>query len=238
MSYKAITEALNDLSINKNVSILQRFFKTGKGEYGEGDTFIGVKVPDQRLVAKEYFKSTSLKDISKLLKSNVHEHRLTAAIILTYQYNAQKKDFNKQKEIVDFYLAHRKYINNWDIVDSSTHKIIGPYVEKTTNTQLLFDLAQEESIWSKRIAIVSLWHLWKCNYTALGLQLIELNLTHTHDLIQKANGWMLRELGKIDETSMLAFLEKNYDILPRTSLRYAIEKIDAFKRAAILKGNF
>jgi 3-methyladenine DNA glycosylase AlkD len=229
-----IKTALADLANTKNKDALQRYFKTEKGDYGEGDVFIGVKVPEQREVAKAFYKTVSLDDIQSLLKSEIHEHRLTAVILLTLQY-AAFKTIDKKKMIVDCYLNNRAYVNNWDIVDSSTHKILGPYIAATQAFNILFELADETSIWSKRMAVVAMWHLWKKGFITEGLKLLEKNLQHPHDLMHKANGWMLRELAAIDEDCMLIFLEKHYAILPRTTLRYAIEKLDKDKRLAILK---
>jgi 3-methyladenine DNA glycosylase AlkD len=235
--YKDISEALSLLSQKEHIPILQRFFKTGKGEYGEGDVFIGIKVPEQRTVAKSFFKQTTPQDIEKLLSSAIHEYRLTALFILTLQYQAAHT-LEARKEIFDLYIANKHHVNNWDLVDSSTHKIIGPYVHETQQFDLLYNLAEEENMWSKRIAVVSLWYLWKKGYTQEALRLLSQNLQHPHDLMHKANGWMLRELGKIDLDAMLLFLEKNYHSLPRTTLRYAIEKLDTLQRKAILKGEF
>jgi 3-methyladenine DNA glycosylase AlkD len=237
-SYKTITEALQTLAIPENVTILQRFFKTGKGEYAEGDIFIGVKVPEQRSVAKAFYQQTAWNTLSQLLQSGIHEYRLTALLILTLQYAKAKKDFTIQKQIFDFYIDHRIYVNNWDLVDTSTSKIVGPYIHETQHFELLHQLAAEDSMWSKRIAVVALWSIWKYGYVEQGLDLISKNLQHPHDLMHKANGWMLRELGKYNEIKMLEFLEKNYDILPRTTLRYAIEKLDASTQKDILKGIF
>lgn len=236
--YEAIVTALSDLAIPTNIPILQKFFKTGKGAYGEGDIFIGVKVPEQRQVAKEFYKVITLPTIKKLLTDAIHEYRLTAVIMLTIQFS-KCKTLAEKKNIVDFYLEHRNYINNWDIVDSSTHKILGPYVAITKEFEILYNLAAEESIWSKRIAVVAFWHLFKEGFIEQGLTIIAKNLTHTHDLMHKANGWMLRELANKNEQAMLEFLSANYAKIPRTTLRYAIEKLDRDKRLAILKdGNF
>lgn len=236
MSYEAVIQELNQNAIADNVPFLQKFFKTGKGQYGEGDQFIGVRVPPQRAIARKY-QDISLGEVEMLLSSPIHEHRLTALIILTHQYKKAKTLENKKK-IFDFYIAHIPYINNWDLVDTSTHKIVGPYLHETGNFDYLYTLAQDELMWSKRIAVVALWFLWKKGYIQDGLQLLLLNIEHPHDLMHKANGWMLRELGKINEDAMLEFIFMHYDQLPRTTLRYAIEKIKEPLRTTILKKQF
>lgn len=238
--FNEIQEALSDLSNKEKAVFHQRFFKTGKGGYGEGDTFIGVVVPDLRKIAKASYKNISPADTQKLLQSAIHEYRLLAVIILTLQYQAAKTQADR-KRLFDFYLANRQYVNNWDIVDSSTHKIVGPHVHETQAYDVLNKLAEEDNMWSKRIAVVALFYLWKQGYARQGLKLISKNLEHPHDLMHKANGWMLRELakqGQDEEAMMLEYLEQHYDKIPRTTLRYAIEKIDEPKRKAILRGEF
>lgn len=232
-----IREALEALADPSGKVVLQRFFKTGKGQYGEGDIFLGVKVPEQRAVAKAFYKVATFGDVEGLLQSAIHEHRLTAAFILTLRYNAATSPEQRQA-VLDCYIGNRGRINNWDIVDSSTHKIVGPYVHETGQFSLLHVLAGESSLWSKRIAVVALWYLWKKGYVTEGLELIAMNLEHPHDLMHKANGWMLRELAKTDEDAMLGFLEQHYQHMPRTTLRYAIEKLDEPVRKNILRGIF
>lgn len=232
-----VRDALGLLGDPSRKTIMQRFFKTGKGAYGEGDVFLGVKVPEQRTIAREFYKTASYEAIESLLKSEIHEHRLTAVFMLTLQYKTAKSAERKQA-IFDCYIRNRDRINNWDIVDSSTHKIVGPYVHEQQQFHLLHELAAEPSLWSKRIAVVALWYLWKEGYVAEGLDLILKNLEHSHDLMHKANGWMLRELGKTEEEAMLEFLERYYEKVPRTTLRYAIEKLDEPRRKNILKGIF
>ena len=215
------------------VENMQRYFKTGKGEYAEGDNFLGVTVPLQRKISKK-FKTLSLKEISSLLKENTHEYRLTAVFILVNLY-ARQKDKNEQKEIVDFYLDHIEYINNWDLVDSSAHKILGPYfLEKEKS--VLYDLANTNHLWSQRIAIIATFHFIKNNHFEDTMKIAEILLNHKHDLIHKAVGWMLREIGKIDINSEKKFLDKYYKNMPRTMLRYAIEKFPESLRQQYLKG--
>lgn len=237
MIYKSIIQELEAVAIPENVPFLQKFFKTFPGEYAEGDKFVGVRVPEQRAIAKRHFKDCSLDDIQKLLTSPYHEHRLTALIILILQY-PKKKKLEEKKELFDFYIEHIPFINNWDLVDTSTHKIVAPYLHLTDNFEYLFDLSNDGNMWAKRIAVVSLMYFWKHNFTEKGLELILHNLEHPHDLMHKANGWMLRELSKYDEESMLNFIFLHYEKMPRTTLRYAIEKIKEPFRTNILKGNF
>lgn len=237
-NYQNIKAALKENAIPENITILQRFFKTGKGQYGEGDIFIGVKVPNIRAVAKAYYKETPKETLQKLLESTIHEERNVALFILVLQYQ-KAKQLDEKKAIFDFYLEHKLRINNWDLVDNSTHKIVGPYLHETNQVNYLFKLAADEDMWTKRIAVVALWYLWKQGYTELGLQLIHQNLQHPHDLMHKANGWMLRELSKHHgEDIMLAYVMEHYHQMPRTTLRYAIEKVAEPLRTNILKGNF
>ena len=219
---------------NKDKSdILQRFFKTGKGEYAEGDKFLGVTVPLQRKIAQKY-KTLSLKKISSLLKENVHEYRLTAVFILVALY-AKQKDEKVQKEIVDFYLNHIHRINSWDLVDSSAHKILGPYLFDRDKA-VLYDLAKTDHLWSQRVAIMSTYYFIKNKRFIDTLKIAEILLNHKHDLIHKAVGWMLREIGNIDVDYERKFLDKQYQKMPRTMLRYAIEKFPEELRQKYLKG--
>lgn len=238
MSYTILKEALIQVAIPENTAILQRFFKTGKGQYGEGDIFIGVKVPQIRAISKQYFKTTSFETIHELLESKIHEERSLGLFIMVLQYQ-KSKTLAERAAIFNFYIAHQHRINNWDLVDNSTHKIVGPYLHETQQIDYLFELAAAENLWTKRIAVVALWYLWKQGYVKEGLELISINLQHPHDLMHKANGWMLRELGKaVSEDVMLAYVMEHYHIMPRTTLRYAIEKVAEPLRTNILKGNF
>lgn len=229
-----IKEALKILSHPEKTAILQKFFKTGKGEYAEGDIFLGVTVPDQRKVAKEYFKLVSLKDLSDLLSSKIHEHRLTALLILVYKFE-KTKEKSEQKEIVDFYLNHLNHINNWDLVDTSCYKIFGRYAFENQEDQLLIDLSNSDKMWEKRMAVVGTMHFIKNGKFDLTKDFALKNLHHSHDLMHKANGWLLREMGKKNEQELIAFLNLYYRKMPRTTLRYAIEKLDESVRQDYLK---
>ena len=230
-----IKTALQELSIPGKAEIMQTFFKTGKGEYGEGDVFIGVTVPDQRSVAKEFYSKISLEELGELLSSKIHEHRLTALLILVHQFE-KTKDKIKQKEIINFYLKHTKHINNWDLVDTSCYKILGRYCFENQDSKLLDKLSESENMWEMRMAIVATMHHIKKGKFELTKAFALKNLKHPHDLMHKANGWLLREMGKMNEKELLDFLNLYYKEMPRTCLRYAIEKFDEELRQDYLKG--
>ncbi len=230
-----IKTALQELSIPGKAEIMQTFFKTGKGEYGEGDVFIGVTVPDQRSVAKEFYNKISLGELGELLPSKIHEHRLTALLILVHQFE-KTKDKIKQKEIIDFYLKHTKYINNWDLVDTSCYKILGRYCFENQDSKLLEKLSDSKNMWEMRMAIVGTMHHIKKEQFELTKTFALKNLKHPHDLMHKANGWLLREMGKINEKELLDFLNLHYKEITRTCLRYAIEKLEEEVRQNYLNG--
>ena len=226
---------IKDLENSKNpekAKIFQRFFKTGKGDYGEGDIFLGLNVPLQRSIAKKYL-DLSLPKIQELLKSRIHEHRLVALIILINKY---KKSSEREKEnIFGFYLKNTKNINNWDLVDISCPNIIGDFLsEKDKKT--LYGLVGSENLWEKRIAIISCFAFIKKNEFGDALTISELLMKDKHDLIHKAVGWMLREIGKRDKKVLEDFLKFHYKNMPRTMLRYAIEKFPEEKRKKYLNG--
>ena len=230
-----IKTALQELSIPGKAEIMQAFFKTGKGEYGEGDVFIGVTVPDQRSVAKEFYNKISLVELSQLLSSKIHEHRLTALLLLVYKFE-KTKDQSLRKEIVDFYLKHTKHINNWDLVDTSCYKILGRYCFENQDSKILEKLSDSKNMWEMRMAIVATMHHIKKGKFELTKAFALKNLKHPHDLMHKANGWLLREMGKMNEEELLDFLNLHYKEMPRTCLRYAIEKFDEELRQDYLKG--
>ncbi len=232
---KEIEEALAVLSIPEKAEFFPKFFKTGKGEYGEGDLFLGVKVPDQRSVAKEYYAKISLHELSVLLSSKYHEHRLTALFMLISKFE-KTKDKAVKDEIVEFYLNHLQYVNNWDLVDSSCYKILGRYAFENQKEELLRNLSASEEMWHKRIAVVGTMHYVKKGFYELTKEFVTENLKHAHDLMHKANGWLLREMGQKNEGELLNYLNKYYKEMPRTCLRYAIEKLDEDLRQDYLKG--
>lgn len=215
----------------QKAEVLQGFFKTGKGEYGEGDIFLGFVVPESRKIAIK-FKTLSLTDIEVLLQSKIHEERLIALLILVLKFSKEEKG---QKDIYNFYLNSTKYINNWDLVDLSAEKIIGPYL-LNKNKSALYKLARSKNIWERRISILSTFHFIKNNSFDDTLKIADILIMDKHDLIQKAVGWMLREVGKRDLGVEEEFLKLNYKKMPRTMLRYSIEKFPENKRKAYLSG--
>ena len=230
-----IKSALQDLALPEKAVFFPRFFKAGKGEYAEGDEFIGVTVPDQRKIAKEYWQRISLPEIAELLSSKIHEHRHCALLMLVNKFEIEKSETEKS-EIVSFYLKHKKFINNWDLVDNSAYKILGRHAYETKNDNLLRTLSQEENMWSKRMAIVAtMFHVKRGEFLLLK-ELALYNLHHPHDLMHKANGWLLREMGDKNIGELIQFLETHYQKMPRTTLRYAIEKFDEDLRQDFLKG--
>lgn len=220
---------LNNLGNSEKVKPLGRFFKTGKGEYGEGDKFLGVSVPDQRKIAKKY-QDLGLNNIQKLLDSKFHEYRQVALIILTHKY----KKAEDKKNIADFYLKNTKNINNWDLVDISAPKILGDYL-LDKDRSVLYKLAKSKNLWEKRIAILSTYAFIKNGQFDDALKIAEILLNDQHDLIHKAVGWMLREIGNKNQIVEERFLRKHYKNMPRTMLRSAIEKFDEKKRKFYMK---
>ena len=212
---------------------LMSFFKTGPGEYGEGDLFIGVTVPSTRSVAKR-FSDLARTDVLKLLKSKIHEERLLALIMMIRNY--EKGDLKQKVQVYSDYLAHLKYVNNWDLVDVSAHKIVGAHLETRART-LLNSLARSKRMWDRRVAVVATHHFIRKGDYADILRLSERLLEDEEDLMHKAVGWMLREMGKRDLIPLKNFLKKHHTRMPRTMLRYAIEKFSERERKAILRGD-
>lgn len=218
---------------DKNVAkTMQWFFKTGKGDYGEGDVFIGLKVPVQRKLARE-FKELSLTEIKELLSSAIHEERLISLFILIGKY--QKAEEKGKKEIFNFYLKNRIGVNNWDLVDISAPKIIGGYLLEKDKS-ILFKFAVSKNLWDRRIAILSTQEFIENNNYKPTLQIAKMLIKDEHDLIHKAVGWMLREIGKKEIAVEEKFLRVYYKEMPRTMLRYAIEKFPETKRKKYLQG--
>lgn len=230
----AVKEALEMLALPEKAAFFPRFFKAGKGEYAEGDQFIGVTVPEQRKVAKEYFASISLEELSELLVSEIHEHRHCALLMLVSKFEKSKSSEEKS-QIVEFYLSHKKYVNNWDLVDNSCYKILGRYCFEINDNSLLKALSEEDCLWSKRMAVVATMHHVKNGQFDLTKELVLKNMQHSHDLMHKANGWLLREMGGKNQEELIAFLNDHYREMPRTSLRYAIEKLNEDLRQDYLK---
>ncbi|MCX6794117.1 MAG: DNA alkylation repair protein [Candidatus Gottesmanbacteria bacterium] len=226
----SVQSDLQKLGNKEKAKFLAHYFKTGKGEYGEGDVFIGLTVPQVRAIAKKY-RELPLKDVEELLHNRIHEYRLTALIILTEKY---RRAANK-KELVDLYLKNTKYINNWDLVDLSSHEILGTYLMEKPR-KILYTLAKSKNIWERRIAVISTFAFLRKNDVSDSLALAEILLYDTHDLMHKAVGWMLREVGKRDEKILVDYLSTRYKTMPRTMLRYAIEKFDKLVQQKYLKG--
>lgn len=232
LNLKAVIQDLEKLGNPEKARNLSWFFKTGRGEYGEGDIFRGIRVPDIRKLVKKY-RHLSINYIEELLHSEYHEDRLLSLFLMVYQF--QNGTQNKQKRIYDLYLNNLSYVNNWDLVDSSAEHIIGAWFADK-NKDLLFDFAHSNSLWKRRISIMSTFHYIKKNKFDTTLKIAEILRNDPEDLIHKAVGWMLREIGKRDLLKEELFLQKNYKNMPRTMLRYAIEKFPEEKRQAYLKG--
>jgi 3-methyladenine DNA glycosylase AlkD len=209
------------------------FFKTGSGHYAEGDEFIGVSVPDLRKIAKD-FTHLSLLDIQVLLTSTINEERLLALLILIGQYD--KAQENVKEDIYQLYLSNLKYVNNWNLVDASAHLIVGAHL-KNKDRNLLLTLAKSTIMWERRIAMVATWYFIRKQDLEWTFRIADILLDDKHDLIHKAVGWMLREAGKRDLSALVAFLDQHAAKMPRTMLRYAIEKLSLDQRKAyLLKG--
>lgn len=221
-------EELNAVSRPEKVKILSSFFKCGKGEYGEGDCFVGITVPDNRRISERYH-ALPLDDISVMLGSGIHEYRLAALLALVKRY-AKTKVPGERDDIVDFYLANTSCINNWDLVDLSAPKILGRHLLANPSPTLLDRLAESDTLWEQRIAVVSTYTLIKSGRYDDTLRIAKRFLSHRHDLIHKAVGWMLREVGKRDIDILAGFLDKHATEMPRTMLRYAIEKMPLERR--------
>jgi 3-methyladenine DNA glycosylase AlkD len=205
---------------------LAGFFKTGKGQYGEGDVFLGIPVPEQRKVAKRYI-GLSLDELLELLRSKIHELRLTALLILVLKYS--KANDSEKEMIYNFYLKNTKFVNNWDLVDLTAPKIVGDYLVYRERA-ILLELVKSVSLWERRIAVLATFCFIKNNDFNDAFSISRVLIKDEHDLIHKAVGWMLREIGKRDQKALEEFLMKYYKQMPRTMLRYAIEKFDAKKR--------
>ena len=232
MTIQQIKKQLTQLAKKEKAEILQRFFKTGPGEYGEGDVFIGVKVPDLRKLAKD-FHDIAIKDVIILLESAIHEERLLALLILVSKY--VKGNETAKKEIYELYLNKTKYINNWDLVDVTAQHIVGAYL-MDKNKAPLYRLTKSEDLWERRISVMATFCFIKRERYEDTLKIAKILLNDKEDLIHKAVGWMLREIGKRDMVIEEAFLKQHYKEMPRTMLRYAIEKFPESKRQQYLKG--
>ncbi len=241
MTLENIEKELEKHADSEKAKISQGFFKTNLGQYGEGDVFLGISVPQQRQIARE-FKDLDMNKLQELLNSDIHEKRLIALLILIEQFKKASKEKNpsNEKQIIDFYLdnAKKNNINNWDLVDLSAHKIIGGYLLDKNNKEkdILYNLAKSKNLWEKRIAIVSCFAFIRTNDFEDAIKISEILLKDSHDLIHKSVGWMLREVGKKDEKVLEDFLKRHYKQMSRTTLRYAIERFEEKKRLKYLRG--
>lgn len=231
--YNKILKEILSYKNTKKANLLSRFFKTGKGQYGEGDCFLGITVPESRKIAIKYY-GLSFPDISKLLKNKYHEVRLVALLILVHQYKQEKTE-SKKKNIVNFYFKNTRYINNWDLVDLSVGYIVGDYLTCVrpclTQKKILEKLAKSKNIWERRIAIISTFAFIYKGESKWTFYIVKTLLNDNHDLIHKACGWMLREVGKkVSEDDLTSFLDIYGPKMPRTMLRYAIERLPEKKR--------
>ncbi len=227
----AVKRELAALENPERARILQRFFRTGVGEYAEGDRFLGITVPEQRQVARAFAHLPTV-ELSKLLASPIHEHRLVALVILVARH--RRADQEQTLPLHRFYLNHLEAINNWDLVDTSAATLVGEHLPG--NQALLAQLTSSSNLWHRRIAIVSTFAELRAGRTALTYQVAVGLLGDKHDLIHKAVGWLLREAGKRDAMELLQFLRRHYARVPRTTLRYAIERLDPADRKRWLTG--
>lgn len=230
-----VLQELKEIGDPQKAKDLMRFFKTGKGEYGEGDVFLGVKVPQQRQISKKYYKEASLSDLEQLLSSPFHEGRLTGVFILVEQYK-KAKAFEEKEALVNFYINNLQGINNWDLVDSSAPYILSDYLGQKKEFSMLKELAKSSNLWKQRVGIMGTMGFIKINWFEPTFEIADMLLNHPHDLIHKAVGWMLREVGNININAEEDFLKERYKSMPRTMLRYAIEKFPEEKRQDYLKG--
>lgn len=232
MNLPDLREKLRQVATPEQADIARRFFKTGPGEYGEGDRFLGLKVPQIR-AELPHTDALSEADVLDLLHSEWHEERLLALLVLERRFSRAKRDAATQQHLVSLYLAQTKWINNWDLVDSSAPHILGAWLLRRDRA-VLDNLAASASLWEQRIAILATQAFIRAGDFADTLRLSTLFLSHPHDLMHKACGWMLREVGKRDVKPLLTFLDQNATKMPRTMLRYALEKLPEKTRQAYL----
>ena len=233
-SSKIGNELAKLVNTKKSVAELERFFQVFPGGYGEGDCFIGVSVPNQRKVAAKLYAEISLRELEQELHNPFHEHRLTALFILVKRYQ-KAKTLEEKSSVANLYLNNLSGINNWDLVDSSAPYISGPHIFQTDQNDILYRLAKSGNLWEQRVAIISCFHHIRQQEFEHPIAIAEMLLNHKHDLIHKAVGWMVREIGNRDLLTEITFLEKHADTMPRTMLRYAIEKFPEELRQQFLK---
>ena len=238
-----IANAMLAMKNESQIANLSRFFKTGKGQYGEGDLFLGIKVPETRALVKSCWKESTMDDVQELITSPYHEHRLCGLLLLVQKFAHARKNPDEQQMYVDFYLSHTGYINNWDLVDLSCYEILGNWLLARPRT-ILYDFARNgATMWEQRIAIVTCMQFVRHGEYDDCIQIADILLHHRHDLIHKAVGWLLREVGKHDGELLRSYLQQcregegspRYTTMPRTALRYAIEKFPEEERQQYLK---
>jgi 3-methyladenine DNA glycosylase AlkD len=232
MATDEISKRLKKLGSKQQAAISRKFFKTGPGDYGEGDIFIGVRVPVLRKLVKDYV-DLPVEEINTLLRSPIHEERLLALLLMVRK--AAGGNDPLKKSIYKLYLENTRFVNNWDLVDTSAEHIVGAYLSDKSRS-VLYRLAESGDLWERRIAIMSTFHFVKRHDFSDTLIISKMLLFDRHDLIHKAVGWMLREIGKRDLRTEENFLKSHYDKMPRTMLRYAIEKFPESKRQRYLRG--
>lgn len=229
-----VKQRLGEVSDPEKAAFYPRFFQSGPGGYGEGDRFLGVTVPNQRKIARAFYRDITLAETEMLLHDEFHECRMTALFILVLKFERAKSE-SERTAITDLYLRNTRYINNWDLVDASAEKILGAWLWDK-DPDLLYSLAASDNLWEQRIAVIATYYFIKQGCFDHTLQIAERLLDHRHDLIHKAVGWMLREVGNRDREAEMTFLYQHYKQMPRTMLRYAIEKFEPDLRQQILKG--
>ncbi len=228
----SLRKALLQLKNPERAIQTARFFKTGKGEYGEGDVFIGLSNPQVQSLVKAHWKFTTMADVQELINDKIHELRFAALLVLVAQF--PKSSPVQQSTIIKFYLKNIHQINNWDLVDCSAYKLLGKFLLHK-DRQILYDLAESGHLWSERVAVVACFELIRNKQFSDIFNLSEKFLSHKHDLMHKACGWMLREVGKRDELALEEFLDEHHSKMPRTMLRYAIERMEEGKRLGYLR---
>ena len=233
MKLSELKRDIRKCGTKERARVSARFFKTGKGEYGEGDKFLGLTMGEQRKLAKTY-QHLAYSDIERLLKSVWHEERMIALLILVFRYE-KAMELLEQREIFDFYVAHRAAVSNWDLVDVTTPNIVGDFLSHRKDRKILFVWARSKNLWERRMAILATFRFIRNGDFRDTLFLATIFIHDAHDLMHKATGWMLREVGKRDEMALVRFLEQYATQMPRTMLRYAIEKFSLEKRQYFLK---
>lgn len=229
MNHKNVQSALREHINPEKAAFYPYFFKTGPGQYGEGDKFLGITVPQTRAIVK-LFRQLPLDETIKLLVSEWHEDRLAALFILDWQF--AHADEQVQQQIYDIYISHTMHVNNWDLVDQSAHLIVGPYLDgRPEKMRTLEALAESDLLWERRIAVLATYHYIRSGRADEALDIIDMLITDQHDLIHKATGWMLREIGKrVDRAILTDYLDRRAHEMPRTMLRYAIEHLSPVAR--------